>query len=238
MLPPFPDNIDKIDIFPIPEGKHFEFKQSVKSIDKLLPTICAFLNAEGGYIVFGVIDNNRRICGLRINSKQVDDFILAHIDSIFQYKRIINQETKEPINPEYIRTEVIKRDDATYVIVIKIISPDEDITYQIYDGEVFYRLNASNMRVRSDKVYLEEQVTHMLINQKKSLEKEYSNIIRSFNTELKKQSKLIENLSQSNKKVEKILYEKILNEKEEMEGSIISNNGFSFFRIFDCLKIV
>ncbi len=238
MLPPFPNDIDTLEFFPIPEGKHFEFKQSIKSIDKLLPTICAFLNAEGGYIIFGVIDNNRRICGLRINSKQVDDFILAHIDSIFQYKRIINQSTKEPINPEYIRTEVIKRDDTTYVIVIKIVSPDEDITYQIYDGEVFYRLNASNMRIRSDKVYLEEQVTHMLINQKKSLEKEYANIIRSFNIELKKQSKLIDHLSQSNKKVEKILYEKILNEKEEMEQSIIPHNGFSFSRLFDCLKIV
>jgi predicted HTH transcriptional regulator len=236
MLPPFPDGIDKLDTFPIPEGKNFEFKQSVKSIDKLLPTICAFLNAEGGYIVFGVIDNNRRICGLRINSKQVDDFILAHIDSIFQYKRIINQETKEPINPEYIRTEVIKRDDLTYVIVIKIISPDENITYQIYDGEVFYRLNASNMRIRSDKVYLEEQVTHMLINQKKSLEKEYANIIRSFNIEIKKQSKLIESLSSSNKKVEKILYDKILTEKNEMEQAIIPHNTFSLFRLFDCFK--
>lgn len=236
MLPPFPSDIDKLDIFPIPEGKHFEFKQSVKSIDKLLPTICAFLNAEGGYIIFGIIDNNRRICGLRINSKQVDDFILAHIDSIFQYRRIINQETKEPINPEYIRTEVIKRDDNTYVIVIKIISPDENITYQIYDGEVFYRLNASNMRIRSDKVYLEEQVTHMLINQKKSLEKEYANIIRSFNIEIKKQSKLIESLSSSNKKVEKILYEKILNEKEELEQSITESKRFSLFRLFDCFK--
>lgn len=236
MLPPFPNGVDKLDIFPIPEGKHFEFKQSVKSIDKLLPTICAFLNAEGGYIIFGVIDNNRRICGLKINSKQVDDFILAHIDSIFQYRRIINQQTKEPINPEYIRTEVIKRDDDTYVVVIKIISPDENITYQIYDGEVFYRLNASNMRIRSDKVYLEEQVSHMLITQKKSLEKEYANIIRSFNIEIKKQSKLIESLSSSNKKVEKILYEKILNEKEEVEQSIIQSNTFSLFRLLNCFK--
>ncbi len=236
MLPPFPDDIDKLEIFPIPEGKHFEFKQSVKSIDKLLPTICAFLNAEGGYLVFGIIDNNRKICGLKINSKQVDDFILAYIDSIFQYKRLINKETKAPINPECIRTDVIKRIDSTYVIVVKIFSPDENITYQIYDGEVFYRLNGSNMRIRSDKVYLEEQVTHMLITQKKSLEKEYSNIIRSFNIEIKKQSKLIESLSSSNKKVENILYEKILNEKEEMEQAIIPSSSFSFLRLLDCFK--
>ena len=236
MIPPFPEDIENLDTFPIPEGKHFEFKQSIKSIDKLLATICAFLNAEGGYLIFGIIDNNRRICGLRITSKQVDDFILAHIDSIFQYKRIVYQDTKEAISPEYVKTDIIRRYDNTYIIVVKVLPPDSNQTFQTYDGESFYRLNASNMRVRSDKVYLEEQVNNMLINQKKSLEKEYTNLIKSFKLEIKKQSNMLIQLNESNEKLQKIVYEKIITQKDETEKDLIQSKGFSFSRLFNCFN--
>lgn len=236
MLPPFPDCIDTLDTFPIPEGKHFEFKQSIRSIDKLLSTICAFLNAEGGYLIFGIIDNNRKICGLKITSKQVDDFILAHIDAIFQYKRIVYQDTKEGINPEYIKTDIIRRYDDTYIIIIKVLPPDSGISFQTYEGDSFYRLNASNMRIRSDKVYLEEQVNNMLISQKKSIEKEYTNLIKSFKLELKKQSKMLSQLNESNAKLQNIVYEKIIAEKDETEKELNQNKRFTLSRIFDCLK--
>jgi len=237
MLPSFPDDIDTLDTFPVPEGKFFEFKQSIKSVDKLLATICAFLNSEGGYLIFGIIDNNRKICGLRLTSKQVDDFILAHVDSIFQYQRIVNKDSKEPVKPELIKTDIIKRDDSTFVIVIKVISPIENITFKTYEGDVFYRLNASNMRVRSDKVYLEEQVNNMLINQKKCLEKEYSNLIKSFKIELKKQGKIIASFSESNKKLETIVYQSIIADKEDIEKEM-ENKSFSLMRLFDCFKFV
>lgn len=237
MIPPFPNDIESIETFPIPEGKHYEFKQSIKSIDKLLATICAFLNSEGGYLIFGIVDNNRKICGLHLNSKQVDDFILAYIDSIFQYRRIINQDTKEPVKPEAITTNVVKRIDNTYLIIVKTVSMDDNITFQTHDGEVFYRLNASNMRIRSEKVYLEEQVNNMLINQKKCIEKEYSNLIKSFKLELKKQSKIISAFSESNKKLEKIVYERIITEKEDTEKEM-QEKEFSFKRLFDCFKLV
>jgi hypothetical protein len=215
MLPSLPENLESIDKFPFPEGKHFEYKQSHKSIDKLLNTVCAYLNSEGGYIIFGVLDRTLEVIGMDISYKECDNWILNHIDGIFHYQRIIYKETGLGIDSKYIRSEIIKRNDNKYIIVITIEPCDNPV--QVFNGTMYYRLNASNMKLRTQKVYIEEQMTALLFNQRKTLEKDYKYIVSSFSGEIKKQSGLIRRLEKNVDEVKELLYERILEDKKQAE---------------------
>jgi predicted HTH transcriptional regulator len=218
MLPSLPENLESIEYFPFPEGKHFEYKQSHKSVDKLLNTICAYLNSEGGHIIFGVLDRTLEVIGMDINYKECDNWVLNNIDGIFHYQRIIYKETNLGIDSKYIKSEIVKRNNGKYIIVITVKPCDEQV--QIHNGVIYYRLNASNMKLRTQKIYIEEQMTALLYNQRKVIEKDYKYAISSFSTEIKKQSSLIKRLEKNVDEVKDILYKRILEEKAQAEEFI------------------
>jgi predicted HTH transcriptional regulator len=227
MLPALPKSLESIEHFPFPEGKYFEYKQSQKSIDKFLNTVCAYLNSEGGYIIFGVMDRTLKVIGMDMTYKECDNWILTNVDGIFHYQRIIYAETGLGIDSKYIKSEIIKRNDGKYIIVITIEPCDN--TVQIFDGHIYYRLNASNMKHRTQKVYIEEQMTSLLYNQRKTIEKDYNYIVSSFSGEIKKQSTLIKRLEKNVDEVKELLHKRILEDKMQAERLLELQRKQSWF---------
>jgi len=72
------------DNFPHPEGTQLEFKKTfhVNQLDKYRQTICAFLNTNGGHIIYGISDDCI-ISGCRINKNDID-CILLFVDSLYE----------------------------------------------------------------------------------------------------------------------------------------------------------
>ena len=48
------DTLDKVKELITSEGKTAEFKKSTGQLERGMETICAFLNGEGGTVLFGV----------------------------------------------------------------------------------------------------------------------------------------------------------------------------------------
>ena len=53
------DTLDKVKELVIREGKTVEFKKSTGQLERGMETICAFLNGEGGTVLFGVHDSGK-----------------------------------------------------------------------------------------------------------------------------------------------------------------------------------
>jgi hypothetical protein len=193
-LPPIPsdDDIMTMDVFPYPEGKQFEYKNSLFIVSKILPTICAFLNSEGGYMIFGIDDETLQITGLKATTKDVDVFILENIDKMFHQKMIVNQSDLSGINPRNITARVLWK--GPKVIIIISVVPDEGVSYQINDGSVYYRANASNLKVRADRVITEHHMTNLLHTQKKQIMREYDMVIRTMTNESRRTNRYVQQL--------------------------------------------
>ena len=43
------------------EGKSIEFKETTRQLDRGMETLCAFLNGNGGTLLFGITDNGKII---------------------------------------------------------------------------------------------------------------------------------------------------------------------------------
>ncbi len=63
------------------EGYRLEFKQSLSSIDRILMTLCAFANTEGGTVLVGVTDDGG-IAGIRLEKDTEPSLVNIVLDSI------------------------------------------------------------------------------------------------------------------------------------------------------------
>ena len=122
MLPPMPSHaeIAAMDTFIYPEGRHFEFKKSTKYVDKILPTICAFLNSDGGYMIFGIEDMTLKMMGVNITLKEIDNFILSVIDRIYHEMKIVRQDNKESVNIHNITQETVRLKNGKYILIVNV----------------------------------------------------------------------------------------------------------------------
>jgi ATP-dependent DNA helicase RecG len=57
--------MDLVELLKRPEGKTLEFKRDLSTPEGALKTIVAFANPEGGTLLLGVEDGNRRVRGVR-----------------------------------------------------------------------------------------------------------------------------------------------------------------------------
>lgn len=137
MLPSFPTTFKIGDRFPYPEGLQFEFKEN--NYNKMIDTICAFLNTVGGYYIIGIND-----AGIvrGINRAMLDKCMLL-MDSVFREERIVNATTKEPVSPSYICAESINVGNDKYLMVVRVIPTADDTIWQTKDC-IWRRMNASN----------------------------------------------------------------------------------------------
>ena len=66
------------------EGKSIEFKETTGQLDRGMETLCAFLNGNGGTLLFGITDNGK-IIGQDISDKTRRDIADALLNSsLFQ----------------------------------------------------------------------------------------------------------------------------------------------------------
>lgn len=140
-MEPFPDVRD-LKYFPSMESHTMEFKLSLSNIikSKLTATICSFLNAKGGYIVFGVEDHERRIVGLNASSSELDGEI-RWFDNYYHNKRITDSKGN-PLAPGTILAAVVYVTSEKCIIVVTV-KPRPGETYKCNDGKSWHRLSAS-----------------------------------------------------------------------------------------------
>jgi hypothetical protein len=177
------DDIDKLllpryllnDIYPYPEGVQLEFKKSfhINQLNKYRETICAFLNTNGGHLMFGIL-NNGMINGSTLQDDEKDK-ILLYVDSIHNILKKTDGENI-PQNCLKVYFEEIAKD--LFIIIIscyreKDLYDVKEITYQFLGGDSWIRMNASNMKTKYGKLYIVQDV----INIKAKMHKKHEEVI-------------------------------------------------------------
>ena len=180
------DDIDKLllqryllnDTYPYSEGTQLEFKKTfhINQLSKYRETICAFLNTNGGHIIFGILDN-----GVINGSPLLDnekDKILLYVDSMYT---IIKKPTGEniPIDSVKVYFEEIAKD--LFIIIISCYRKDDSV-YQCLSGDSWIRMNASNMKNSYGKLYNVQDV----LNIKSKMYKKHDIILAKYKREYQK----------------------------------------------------
>lgn len=197
------------DIYPYPEGVQLEFKKCfhINQHDKYRETLCAFLNTNGGHMIFGILDNCV-INGCALNDGEKDR-ILLFVDSIYN---ILKKTNGEPIHPNSLKVYFEEIAKNIYIIIITCYrDTTNDITYQFIGGDSWIRMNASNMKTKYGKLYTVQDVLN--IKQKMYI----------------KQSEIISKLKKEYRNCEDTTILEISNifyKKEEKEKQIIVNEKF------------
>lgn len=159
------------------ESYNLEFKQSLASCpyDKIVETICGFLNCTGGYIIFGIKDD-LQLTGIKKNSKMVDKFKLS-IDSIIQTNKIVYDDDTL-IEDNYVVIDEITNTKNQYFVIIQITPKVTSCKkYKLRNGNRILRLNASNYRLPTSKLYTESEMTSFKNNVTSNIEKQYKDLI-------------------------------------------------------------
>jgi predicted HTH transcriptional regulator len=139
------------DKYPIPECNQLEFKKTfhVNQHSKYRETMCAYLNTNGGHIIYGILDNCIiNGCSLTDNEK---DSILLFVDGTFTIMKTTNGNniSKDKIKVEF---EEIAKD--IYIIIISCYkTKDDNNNYQFLGGDSWIRMNASNMKTSYGRLY-------------------------------------------------------------------------------------
>jgi predicted HTH transcriptional regulator len=223
-MEPFPDVRD-MKIFPCMESHTMEFKLSLSNIIKsrLTQTICSFLNAKGGYIVFGVEDHERRIVGLNATSKELDGEI-RWFDNFYHNKRITDWKGN-PLAPGTISADIVNVTSDKCILVVTI-KPRPGETYKCNDGTAWHRLSASVYGFNegsAEKQILElgDQVRHEQ-NKRRNAEKELESVRR----EMKELISLAKSIDERLENFSKAVDMNILEQKSNVEEMMKKQKGF------------
>lgn len=116
------------------ESYFVEFKKSTARIKSACETICAFLNGDGGVVLFGVADDGRLV-GQDVTDKT---------------KREIGNELSKvspvvSIEVEYLLLSNVNK----YIIVVRVLSEAINKPYS-YDGRAYLRNQSNTIRMPSD----------------------------------------------------------------------------------------
>lgn len=230
MLPSFPidEELQTLHKFPYIEGKQYEFKQNFNGIRCILPTICAFLNEMGGYMVFGITDN-LFINGLNITNKEKDK-ILLDIDSVYHNKSIVYNDSLEPIDTYLIKTRFVNIHNNKCLLIIAIYP-----TYKLclVNGITIYRrLNASNYIIPTVKaIYTESEITKYK-NESITIQNKFLEIIKNIDKEKIEYLERFKNakkIEEQNNRFIETLHKSILVEKDKMEKLLKSNSNWYLY---------
>lgn len=110
-----------------------EFKKSTAQLKSACETACAFLNSDGGTILFGVTDN------LRIIGQEVSD----------KTKRDIGNELVKITPNANIEVSYVELSDNKQIIIFKVRTDHTKIPY-LYDGKAFLRNQSTTMVMPRD----------------------------------------------------------------------------------------
>jgi len=102
------------------ESQEVEFKKTTGQRSEAAKTVCAFLNGQGGFLIFGVADSGE-IVGQQVNSKTIED---------------LNSELRRIEPPAFPEIETVALDGVRSLIVIRV--PGRFGTY-MYDHRPYLR---------------------------------------------------------------------------------------------------
>ena len=180
--------------------------------------------------MFGVRDDSE-IVGLHSAQKDIDNFLLQ-IDRIFHEAEIRTTEL-ERVHPSCVKTTVLRCHNGKYVVAIHV-TPTPGKQYQLKDGTVWFRLNASNYKITgSDHLYTESDLRIQIARTRKNMSREFSLVVRDLRSSLRSNETTIRSLQTSlNKKMSdadqtlKLLHEKILADKVAAEKMLWKQQFF------------
>ena len=197
--------------FKYSESNWLEFKENINScpIEKIIETICAFLNTGGGYIIIGINDREKLV-GIKSNSKSIDTFKLL-IDNHIANNTIIYQ-NDEVIPNKYLSIVDIVNINKKKFILIKII-PQKNENYKLMNGDIIHRLNASNRKIKTSKLMTESNFLSNIERNQQNIINKYNKIIQELNSEIKE-------LKEKNIKNEKKIT--LLNELNNDNNDVLS----------------
>lgn len=137
------------DNFPYPEGTQIEFKKTFHNnqLEKYRQTICAFLNTNGGHIIYGVSDDCS-IVGCNIKQNEIDN-ILLFVDSLYE---LLKKSDGNHIGQNTLKVRINEIAKNIYIIIISCYREDKYI-YQFISGESWTRINASNRKCNLTKLH-------------------------------------------------------------------------------------
>lgn len=234
--------------FPHNESDKFEYKQSIidKNFYKYLETLCGFLNANGGNLIFGIGDN-LDLFGIKIKQKELDSFILR-IDAIINSSQIIgiNIKTNEIIKlkPNNITTKQIINKDKKKFLIIETL-PEPNIKYQLANGTIYHRLGASNYFEKTEKIYKQSDFENACKNIQIKAEDDNKSNIQLFQKTLENKNKQINELNKklNDEKETNIIYQKHLESLINNSNKLINYNDNNIIpyanyinSFFPCLK--
>jgi predicted HTH transcriptional regulator len=206
MLPKISWDLRIGELFPLPEGQQIEFKEN--NTQKLDATLCGFLNTAGGYYITGIADSGR-IVGL---SRSMVDVILQKVDNTIRNGKILNVSTGNPVGVKEISTSVVPVDSELYLVVIRAETTNTEHVFQTESG-VWYRLNASNTRCRSEFEDI-VRIRDRLIAEKNEMLRDISVMSRDLRSSVVAYTETLA-----------ALHSRILAEKEEAERRMAKQRG-------------
>ena len=200
--------------FPVCEGLFVELKETFNPTfgsRKYYETICSFLNTLGGYLIFGVRDDNRMIQGMKMTPKQVDLF-LQFVDSLYN---VVREQSNEYDNDKQIehrgilfKTRIEQISKSYYVCVISC-HPEENKKYCLSDGTTFTRTNAGTQKLKSiERMYSQKSIDKLLSTQKEEFSKRLSEREeRYYQTLVKQEEKYNKQIKETIIQVSEVLYD-------------------------------
>jgi hypothetical protein len=208
---PSDDELSKLTIFPFNENTIIELKRNFCE-DKLESTICSLLNNGYGigHIICGV-DDDGIIMGVDRSRKEIDTYILK-IDEIFHHSKIVSSEYK-PLKPHNIIVRIINCRSNKPLIIITV-NADTNTNYQLLNGEIYYRANASNYKIKNMRLFTELDVKNNIRQIRNDTVIEFQKIISNMKKEHIKQ---IYNLTMERDINYNLLSNKIIQEKNKIE---------------------
>lgn len=196
----------------IPESDTMEYKSQIHNycMSKYIETICAFMNnnKQGGYLIFGITDN-LKLAGL--NPQKLYDTITLNFDNIIHQSSIYGKDENEnivPITPHNIRVEFVTNQQNKLFMIVDVTMITENVVYQLKDGRIFYRLNASNYVNKKEIVYTQQILDQKITTVKQDYQRIIDTNLKMYKSELTKKEK------EMNAEKKALLLE--LNEKEKM----------------------
>lgn len=108
------------------EGKSIEFKETTGQLDRGMETLCAFLNGNGGTLLFGITDNGK-IIGQDISDKTRRDIA----DALLKFEPI------PELSTSFVRTQQANR----YAIAIEVKGQQYARPF-MYKGRAYHRIDS------------------------------------------------------------------------------------------------
>lgn len=207
--------------FPHDEGQEFEFKQSVSKVCllKMEETLCGFLNGKGGYFVCGVNDKTRKLCWMNLTEKDRDR-VRLRVDQIFHGK-IIHDDKEEGLDHKNLVLRFVNKSPNETLVIISVV-PTEGRTYRLFDT-TWYRLNASNYRVREEKLYKLSSVNQMISQSTELIRGDYEVLVlkqKEKISELEKRQAELDETYRNMSRCMMVVQDELRSVKKESEESL------------------